>query len=62
MLPSVRSVKLLLDQIDGELLSEPAKMRAMLADRLKVEVMSYEVLQLDYINEMARINVYCRAR
>lgn len=62
MLKSVRSIKLLLDQIDDELLSDPAAMRTKLATRLNVDVMSYEVLQLDYINEMARINVYCRTR
>ncbi|MGB8816676.1 MAG: DUF4956 domain-containing protein [Rhizobiaceae bacterium] len=62
MLRSVRSVKLMLDQIDPDLLSDPAAMRLRLAERLQVDVMSYEVLQLDYINEMARINVYCRAR
>jgi hypothetical protein len=37
-------------------------MKARLAARLNVDVMSYEVLQLDYINEMARINVSCRTR
>ncbi len=62
MLKSVSGVKLFLDQIDRELLSNPVAMRARLEERLDVEVLSYEVLQLDYINEMARINVYCRKR
>ena len=62
MLKSVRGVKLFLDQIDADLLSDQTAMTARLAKRLDVEVLSYEVLQLDYINEMARINVYCRTR
>jgi predicted membrane protein len=62
MLKAVSTVKVNLDQIDKELLSNPLAMRARLAERLDVEVMSYEVLQLDYINEMARINVSCRKR
>ena len=60
MLRSVSTVKINLDQIDGELLSDPVAMRVRLAERLNVEVMSYEVMQLDYINEMARLNVSCR--
>ena len=60
ILQSVSTAKINLDQIDRELLSDPAVMRLRLQERLGVEVMSYEVLQLDYINEMARINVFCR--
>jgi predicted membrane protein len=62
MLKSVRTMRLQLDQIDADLLSDPTAVNQRLAKRLNVEVMSYEVLQLDYINEMARINVYCRIK
>lgn len=62
MLRSISTAKINLDQIDKELLSDPAAMRLRLEERLGVEVLSYEVLQLDYINEMARINVFCRKR
>jgi Domain of unknown function (DUF4956) len=62
MLRSISTAKINLDQIDRELLSDPAAMRLRLEERLGVEVLSYEVLQLDYINEMARINVFCRKR
>lgn len=62
ILRSVSTAKINLDQIDRELLADPAVMRLRLEERLGVEVMSYEVLQLDFINEMARINVFCRKR
>jgi Domain of unknown function (DUF4956) len=62
MLRSISTAKINLDQIDKELLSDPAAMRLRLEERLGVEVLSYELLQLDYINEMARINVFCRKR
>jgi hypothetical protein len=62
MLRSISTAKINLDQIDKELLSDPAIMRLRLEERLGVQVLSYEVLQLDYINEMARINVFCRKR
>lgn len=60
MLRSVSGVKVSLDQIDGELLSDPDAMRATLAAKLKVDVLSFQVLQLDYINDMVRINVFFR--
>lgn len=62
MLQSVSGVKVALDQIDGELLSDPAAMRANLAARLKVDVLSFQILQLDYINDMVRLNVFFRKR
>ena len=37
-------------------------MRADLSARLGVEVMSYQIVALDYINDMARINVFYRKR
>lgn len=60
MLRSVSGVKISLDRIDGELLSDPDAMRASLAARLDVDVLSFQVLQLDYINDMVRINVFFR--
>ena len=62
LLKSVSTARINLDQIDKEILSDPAAMRVLLEARLNVEVLSYEVLFLDYINEMARINVFCRMR
>jgi hypothetical protein len=37
-------------------------MRAELSERLGVDVLSFQVLQLDYITEMARLNVFYRKR
>lgn len=60
MLQSVSGAKVTLDKIHLTLLSDPKTMRAELSDRLGVDVLSYQVLQLDYITEMARLNVYYR--
>lgn len=60
ILRSVANVKITLDKIDTHALSDPATMRADLGTRLGVEVMSYQIVSLDYINDMARINVYYR--
>lgn len=60
MLQSVSGAKVALDKIHVSLLSDPAAMRADLSERLGVEVLSYQVLQLDYITEMAKLNVYYR--
>ena len=60
ILRSADGVKITLDKIDGHALSNPEVMRAVLSARLGVEVMSYQITALDYINDMARINVFYR--
>lgn len=53
-------VKITLDKIDHDALSNPDRMRADLSERLGVEVMSYQITALNYINDMASINVFYR--
>lgn len=60
ILRSADGVKITLDKIDTDALSNPANMRAELSRRLGVEVMSFDIIALDYINDMARINVFFR--
>ncbi len=59
-LRSADGVKITLDKIDGHALSNPAKMRADLSEKLGVEVVSYQITGLDYINDMARVSVFFR--
>lgn len=60
VLPSVDGIRITLDKIDRHVLSDPAAMRADLSQRLGVQVMTYQITALDYINDMARINVFYR--
>lgn len=60
ILKSASGVKITLDRIDAHALSDPALMRADLSARLGVDVMSYHIDTLDYINDMARVSVYFR--
>lgn len=60
ILASVDGIKITLDKIDHDALSDPVRMRADLSKRLGVTVMSYQITTLDYINDMARINVFYR--
>lgn len=60
ILRSADGVKITLDKIDTHALSNPDVMKADLSSRLSVEVMSYQITALDYINDMARINVFYR--
>lgn len=60
ILKSADGIKITLDKIDPHALSDPEVMRQDLSDRLGVEVMSYQITALDYINDMARINVFFR--
>lgn len=60
LLRSAAGVKITLDKIDAHSLSDPALMRSDLSARLGVEVVSYNILALDYINDMARVDVFFR--
>ena len=60
VLQSVDGVKITLDAIDREALSDPDAMRRSLTHRLGVDVTHYQILSLDYVNELARINVFFR--
>jgi len=61
ILRSVQSVKITLDKIDPDALCNPERMLTDLSARLHVEVMSFQITALDYINDMARINVFYRS-
>ena len=52
--------KLTLDRIEAHVLADPEKMRADLSERLGVEVMNFQVIELNYVNDLACINVFYR--
>lgn len=60
ILAQSEGVKITLDKIDHDALSDPDRMRADLTTRLGVEVMSYQITALNYINDMASISVFYR--
>jgi hypothetical protein len=60
ILKSVDAIKITLDKIDPDTLSDPVKMRADLSARLGVDVMSYQIVALNYITDMAQISVFYR--
>ncbi len=60
ILRSADGVKITLDKIDADALSNPVRMKADLSARLGVEVMSYQITALNYINDMASITVFYR--
>lgn len=62
ILKSVSGAKISLDRIPDDLLSDPDATRRQLSAQLGVEVLSYQVMQMDYITEMARLNVFYRNR
>lgn len=59
-LRSADGVKITLDKIDTYALSNPTVMRRELSARLGVEVMWYQIRELDYINDLARVSVFFR--
>ncbi len=62
VLQSVDGVRITLDKIDANALTAPEAMKGELSRRLGVEVLSYQITALDYINDMARFTVFYRKR
>ena len=60
VLQSVDGIRITLDKIEMHALSDPIAMRRDLSARLGVDVMSYQITALDYINDMARLHVFYR--
>jgi Domain of unknown function (DUF4956) len=61
ILKSVSSANVTLDRIDPHVLSDTERMRAELSTRLGVNVMTFQIVELNYVNDLARLNVYFRA-
>ena len=61
ILKSTRTLKIVLDSIDREALADPVMMRSKLGARLGgVEVLSYRVNVIDYIDDMVQLDVSYR--
>ena len=60
VLSAVDRMRVTLDQIDPNTLSDTLKMRTTLSERLGVDVLSYQVTAIDYIADSARVNVFYR--
>ena len=60
MLKSSSSAKLTLDRIDPHVLQDYERMRRELSARLGVDVMTFQIVELNYVNDLARINVFYR--
>lgn len=58
LLESAGGVKVTLDKIDAHALSNPSMMRSDLSAKLGVDVMSYNIIHFDYINDKARVDVF----
>ncbi len=57
---SINKVRLTLDKIDAHALSDVEKMRSELSARLGVDVLSFEISELNYVNDLARLKIYYR--
>lgn len=60
MLQSSSSAKLTLDRIEPHVLQDYERMRSELSARLGVDVMTFQIVELNYVNDLARINVFYR--
>jgi hypothetical protein len=61
LLKPTRTLKVVLDSIDREALADPTLMRSKLGARIGgVEVLSYRVIVIDYIDDMVQLDVSYR--
>ena len=60
ILQSADSAKLTLDRIEPHVLANPERMRADLSKLLGVAVMHFTVVEINYVNDLVRINVFYR--
>lgn len=60
MLKSVSSAKLTLDRIEPHILQDYELMRSDLSTRLGVQVMAFQIVELNFVNDLARINLFYR--
>ena len=60
ILQSAASTKVTLDRIDGYALSDPEKMRTNLSERLGVDVMNFQIIELNYVSDLARLQIFYR--
>lgn len=51
------AVRVTLDRIDPELTADPAAMRRILSERLDVKVTGYEIVNLNYVNDLAVVSL-----
>ena len=60
ILQSASNTKITLDKIDQYALSDPDKMQDDLSNRLGVEVMNFQIIELNYVNDLARLQIFYR--
>jgi Domain of unknown function (DUF4956) len=60
VLPSVNTLRMTLDKIDEHVFSNPELMCNDLSARLNVNVLSYQIKSLDFINDLVVLNVNYR--
>ena len=60
MMKSAHGTKLTLDSIDAAILADAEATRIALSKRLGVDVMTFQIIELNYVNDMARINIFYR--
>lgn len=60
ILRSVHGVRITLDKIDAEAIANPEQMCTELSNRLGIKVLSFHIVSLDFIHDMAVLNVNYR--
>ena len=58
MLQSSHSARITLDSIEPHILSDPDTLTKELSERLGVNVLNFQITELNYVNDLARLNIF----
>jgi hypothetical protein len=58
MLQSSHSAKVTLDSIEPHILSNPDTLKQELSKKLDVNVLNFQITELNYVNDLARLNIF----
>ena len=58
MLQSSHSARITLDSIEAHILSDPETLTRELSKRLGVNVLNFQITELNYVNDLARLNIF----
>jgi uncharacterized protein DUF4956 len=58
ILQSSQSTKITLDSIKQQILSDPIGLKQELSEKLGVNVLNFQIIELNYVNDLARLHIF----
>jgi hypothetical protein len=62
ILQSSQSTKITLDSIKQQILSDPIGLKQELSEKLGVNVLNFQIIELNYVNDLARLHIFYKEK